>query len=130
MLLAALLTGRQQEPSVALKTPAAARPTVSLITTTNGTARMKLALPVTVVAFDHAMLTAQIAGYLDYIGVDIGTHVQEGQVLLRIRTPELDAQRTSALAALQAARAAQSGSEEQARTQADQTRATCSGSKD
>jgi RND family efflux transporter, MFP subunit len=122
LLLAALLTGCQQEPSSALRTPAAARPTVSLITTTNGTAQMKLTLPVTVVAFDHATLTAQVAGYLDHINVDIGSRVKKGEVLLLIRTPDLDAQRASALAALQAARATQSGSEAQALTQADQTR--------
>lgn len=122
LLFVALLTGCKQETSGALKSATTARPTVSLITTTNGTVQMKLTLPATVVAFDHAMLTAQAAGYLDHIGVDIGSHVRKGEVLLRIRTPELNAQRASALASLQAARATQSGTEAQAATQANQTR--------
>lgn len=122
LLFVALLTGCKQETSGALKSATTARPTVSLITTTAGTVQMKLTLPATVVAFDHAMLTAQAAGYLDHIGVDIGSHVRKGEVLLRIRTPELNAQRASALASLQAARATQSGTEAQAATQANQTR--------
>jgi len=97
-----------------------AAPTVSLITVTSGTAQMQLTVPATVAAFDHAALTAQVAGDLDHIYVDIGSHVRKGQVLLEIRTPELAAERASAIAALQAAHAAQIGAEAQAALETDQ----------
>jgi len=101
---------------------ASAAPTVSLITATDGTAQMQLTVPATIVAFDHAALNAQVAGYLDHIYVDVGSGVRRGQVLLTIRTPELAADRASAVAALQSARAAQSGANAEAAMQADQTR--------
>lgn len=97
-----------------------AAPTVSLITVTSGAAQMQLTVPATVVAFDHAALTAQVAGDLDRIYVDIGSHVRKGQVLLEIRTPELAAERASAIAALQAAHAAQNGADAQAALETDQ----------
>ncbi len=101
---------------------ASAAPTVSLITANNGTAQMQLTVPATIVAFDHAALNAQVAGYLDHIYVDVGSRVRRGQVLLTIGTPELAADRASAAAALQSARAAQSGADAEAAMQADQTR--------
>ncbi len=120
---ASLLFGCKDHDAPAPQGPhASAAPTVSLITATDGTAQMQLTVPATIVAFDHAALNAQVAGYLDHIYVDVGSRVRRGQVLLTVRTPELAADRSSAVAALQSARAAQSGANAEAAMQADQTR--------
>jgi RND family efflux transporter MFP subunit len=100
---------------------ASAALTVSLITATDDTAQMQLTVPATIVAFHHAALNAQVAGYLDHIYVDIGSRVRSQQVLLTIRTPEVAADRASAVAGLQSARAAQSGANAEAAMQSDQT---------
>lgn len=120
---ATLLSGcRGHDAPAAQTAPASAAPTVSLIAVTRGTAEMQLTVPATVVAFHHAALNAQVAGYLDSISVDIGSRVHKGQILLTIRTPELAADRASALAAVDSAQAAQAGAKAQATMQTDQAR--------
>jgi RND family efflux transporter MFP subunit len=120
---ASLLFGcKDHDAPAAQGTHVSAAPTVSLITATESTAQMQLTVPATIVAFNHAALNAQVAGYLDHIYVDVGSRVRKGQMLLTVRTPELAADGASAMAALQSAHAAQSGANAEAAMQSEQTR--------
>jgi RND family efflux transporter MFP subunit len=65
-----------------------------------------VSLPATTSAFTSANIFARASGYIEKRNVDIGDHVKEGQLLVRIVAPELDhqiAQATATLAQLNAA---------------------------
>ena len=57
-------------------------------------------LPGTLEPWEDAMLYARVTGYLQSVSVDIGSEVQQGDVLATIVVPEMDAQLQSAQAQL------------------------------
>jgi RND family efflux transporter MFP subunit len=56
--------------------------------------------PATVHAYFETRVFAKVAGYLTDLKVDIGTKVEEGELLARIDVPEIDAQRKVKLATI------------------------------
>src|ERR1700730_12308914 len=80
-------------------------PTVALAQLTKGDAYQSLTLPGNIQAFRRAAIYSRVTGYLKSWQTDIGAHVQPGQVLAEIDTPDLDQQLAQAKAALATAQA-------------------------
>jgi len=80
-------------------------PTVALAQLTKGEAYQSLTLPGTIEAYRRSSIYARVSGYLKSWQTDIGAHVQPGQVLAEIDTPDLDQQLAQARAALATAQA-------------------------
>jgi RND family efflux transporter MFP subunit len=89
---------------VARWTDQQAIPTVNLAKVTAGQGQT-LTLPGTIQAFRKAAIYARVSGYLKSWQTDIGAHVQPGQVLAVIDTPDLDQQLAQAKATLASAQA-------------------------
>ncbi len=77
--------------------------TVSVISPTGAAPDEEITLPGNTQAFIDAPIYARTSGYLKRWYFDIGAHVQQGQVLAEIETPEIDQQLRQARADLQAA---------------------------
>jgi RND family efflux transporter MFP subunit len=108
-LLAGLLVGfvprwRQSRSTVA-DTSELAVPTVSVVSPTIGTNRDGLVLPAEVKPWLEASIFARANGYLKNWVADIGAHVEAGQQLALIETPDLDQQLAQARAELVLAQA-------------------------
>ena len=86
-------------------TERAAIAAVSVVEPKSGTALQELVLPGTTQAFIDTPIFARTSGYLKQWYFDIGAHVQRGQLLAVIETPELDQQLAQAQANLKTAQA-------------------------
>lgn len=75
-------------------------PLVTVAFPTHGPATTDLVLPGSVQAIQETAIYSRVDGYLRRRRVNIGDHVQSGQVLAEIDTPELDQQVYQAKAAL------------------------------
>ena len=62
-------------------------------------------MPGNITAYQEAPIYARMSGYLKQWHMDIGTHVEAGQLLAEIETPELDQELNQADAALAQAKA-------------------------
>src|SRR5215475_15249042 len=91
--------------AVARETNQQAVPRVAVITPERGAPQEEVVLPGTTQAFQDAAIYARTNGYLRKWYVDIGGHVQTGQLLAAIDTPEVDRQLEQARADLAAAEA-------------------------
>jgi membrane fusion protein, multidrug efflux system len=80
-------------------------PVVSVIHPKRSPAQIQLELPGNITAFEEAPMYARVSGYLKHWFTDIGTHVEAGQKLAEIETPELDQELNQANAALAQAKA-------------------------
>jgi RND family efflux transporter MFP subunit len=80
-------------------------PTVALAQLKKGDQYQSLRLPGTIQAYRKAAIYARVSGYLKSWQLDIGAHVQPGQVLAVIDTPDLDQQLAQAKATLASAQA-------------------------
>jgi membrane fusion protein, multidrug efflux system len=78
--------------SLAKETAANAVQSVAVVSPAPGKADMGVPLPAEVQAFVEAPIFARASGYLKKWDVDIGEHVEAGQLLAEIDTPELDQQ--------------------------------------
>ena len=65
---------------------------VAVVSPTPGKSDMGVPLPAEVQAFVEAAISARTSGYLKRWDVDIGEHVEAGQLLAEIDTPEVDQQ--------------------------------------
>jgi RND family efflux transporter MFP subunit len=74
------------------RTEEAAIPTVAVIFPMEGAPTQEIILPGNTQAFSDAPLYARTSGYLRHWYFDIGAHVQKGQLLAEIETPEVDQQ--------------------------------------
>jgi RND family efflux transporter MFP subunit len=83
----------------------AAIPTVAVTFPKEGAPTQEIVLPGTTQAFSDAPIYARTNGYLKRWYFDIGAHVQKGQLLAEIETPELDQQLQQARADLETAQA-------------------------
>jgi RND family efflux transporter MFP subunit len=81
-------------------TERAAIAAVSVVEPKSGTALQELVLPGTTQAFIDTPIFARTSGYLKQWYFDIGAHVEQGQLLAVIETPELDQQLAEARANL------------------------------
>ena len=86
-------------------TERAAIAAVSVVEPNSGTALQELVLPGTTQAFIDTPIFARTSGYLKHWYFDIGAHVEQGQLLAVIETPELDQQLAQAQANLKTAQA-------------------------
>jgi RND family efflux transporter MFP subunit len=74
------------------RTEEAAIPTVAVIYPKEGAPTQEITLPGNTQAYSDAPLFARTSGYLRHWYFDIGAHVQKGQLLAEIETPEVDQQ--------------------------------------
>ena len=86
-------------------TERAAISTVNVVEPKPGTAFQEVVLPGTTQAFIDTPIFARTNGYLKQWFFDIGAHVEKGQLLAVIETPELDQQLNQAQANLKTAQA-------------------------
>src|ERR1700689_5059208 len=86
-------------------TERAAIATVNVVEPKSGAALQELVLPGTTQAFIDTPIFARTSGYLKQWYFDIGAHVEQGQLLALIDTPELDQQLGQARANLKTAQA-------------------------
>src|SRR5476649_304840 len=94
-----------QRQTAAADTNALAVATVAVVSPTFGTPPNGLSLPAEVKPWLEASIYARANGYLKRWLVDIGAHVEAGQLLAEIDTPDLDQQLDQARAQLVLARA-------------------------
>jgi RND family efflux transporter MFP subunit len=87
------------------RTEEAAIPTVAVVFPKEGAPTQEIVLPGTTQAFIDAPIYARTNGYLKRWYFDIGAHVQKGQLLAEIETPEVDQQLQQARADLDTAQA-------------------------
>jgi RND family efflux transporter MFP subunit len=87
------------------QTEEAAIPTVAVVFPREGAPTQEIVLPGNTQAFSDAPIYARTSGYLKRWYFDIGAHVQRGQLLAEIETPEVDQQLQQAQADLDAAQA-------------------------
>src|ERR1700727_1671823 len=85
-------------------TERAAIATVNVVEPKSGAGLQEIVLPGTTQAFTDTPIFARTNGYLKKWYFDIGTHVEQGQLLAVIETPELDQQLNQAQANLKTAR--------------------------
>src|SRR6266852_1028725 len=87
------------------RTEDAAIPTVAAVFPKEGAPTQEIVLPGNTQAFSDAPIYARTSGYLKRWYFDIGAHVQKGQLLAEIETPEVDQQLQQARADLHTAQA-------------------------
>jgi len=108
-ILAGLLIGFvprwRQSRSTAADTSQLAIPSVSVVSATIGTNQDGLVLPAEIKPWLEASIFARANGYLKNWVADIGAHVEAGQQLALIETPDLDQQLAQARAELVLAQA-------------------------
>lgn len=105
VLVAGMATRRREAAAVAAETATLAVPSVSVVHPRRGPATRDLALPATLQAETDAPIYARTSGYLTRWYFDIGAHVEAGQLLADIDSPEVDEQLQQARAQLATARA-------------------------
>jgi RND family efflux transporter MFP subunit len=87
------------------RTDEASIPTVAVVFPQEGAPTQEIVLPGNTQAFSDAPIYARTNGYLKHWYFDIGAHVQKGQLLAEIETPEVDQQLLQARADLDTAQA-------------------------
>jgi RND family efflux transporter MFP subunit len=87
------------------RTEEAAILTVAVVFPREGAPTQEIVLPGNTQAFSDAPIYARTSGYLKHWYFDIGAHVQKGQLLAEIETPEIDQQLQQAQADLDTAQA-------------------------
>jgi len=93
------------EARLAQRTQEAAIPTVDVVFPREGAPTQEIVLPGNTQAFSDSPIYARTSGYLKRWYFDIGAHVQKGQLLAEIETPEVDQQLLQARADLDTAQA-------------------------
>jgi RND family efflux transporter MFP subunit len=93
------------ESRLTQRTQEAAIPTVAVVFPREGAPLQEIVLPGNTQAFSDAPIYARTNGYLKHWYFDIGAHVQKGQLLAEIETPEVDQQLLQARADLDTAQA-------------------------
>src|SRR5258707_5408978 len=95
-----LLQRREQYNALAKETEKSAIPTVAVIHRAVEVAQEDLVLPSTLQAYVESPIYARTTGYVKKWYHDIGSHVQKGDLLAEIETPEVDQQLSQARADL------------------------------
>src|SRR5947209_15620740 len=95
-----LLQRREQYNALAKETEKLAVPTVAVTHPTVEPSQEDLVLPSTLQAYTESPIYARTSGYLKKWYHDIGSHVQQGEILADIETPEVDQQLAQARADL------------------------------
>src|SRR5262249_55361403 len=97
-------SGEQKPQAQAIQgaTPAQI-PTVIVTTVESRELKRQVRLPGELQAYQDTALYAKVPGFVEVINVDRGSVVKRGQLLARLRAPELEAQRSEAIARVRAA---------------------------
>jgi membrane fusion protein, multidrug efflux system len=85
--------------------PAAATPTVTVTSVLSQELNRQLRLPGELQAYQDVTLYPKVQGFIEWIGVDRGSTVRAGQLLVRISAPEIGSQRSEAEARIGGAQA-------------------------
>ena len=93
------------ESRLTKRTEEAAISTVAVVFPQEGAPTQEIVLPGNTQAFSDAPIYARTSGYLKRWYFDIGAHVQKGQLVAEIETPEVDQQLQQAQAELDTAQA-------------------------
>src|SRR5262245_8817259 len=104
-ICAAACSGAGQKPQAQAAqagTPAQA-PTVTITTVESRELNRQVRLPGELQAYQDTAIYAKVPGFVEVINVDRGSVVRQGQLLARLRAPELDTQRGEAEAKVRAA---------------------------
>lgn len=89
----------QPQPSAS---PAPQTPTVNVVTVESHELNRQLRLPGELLPFEDVAIYSKVQSFVEQITVDRGSVVKRGQLLARLRAPELDAQRSEAEARVSA----------------------------
>jgi RND family efflux transporter MFP subunit len=100
-----VLARTQTAKTLAAQTQASTAEPVSVFHAASGDASQDLVLPAMLQAFDESPVYARVNGYVAKWVTDIGQHVQTGQLLAVIDSPQVDQQLVQARASLNQARA-------------------------
>lgn len=89
------------------QTTATAEPTVDVVKVVSQNLNMTVSLPGELRPYEVVAIYPKVTGFVDWIGVDRGSRVKTGQLIVRLDAPELAAQRSEAQAKLESAEAQQ-----------------------
>ncbi|MEK7831453.1 MAG: efflux RND transporter periplasmic adaptor subunit [Acidobacteriota bacterium] len=89
-------TNKVASPSTMPTTAAAPPPTVNVVTVESHELNRQLRLPGELLPFEDVAIYAKLQSFVEQITVDRGSMVKRGQLLVRLRAPELDTQRREA----------------------------------
>src|SRR5499433_201183 len=103
--LTACSGGQRPQAQAAQGATPAQIPTVIVATVESRELNRQVRLPGELQAYQDTAIYAKVPGFVEVISVDRGSVVKQGQLLARLRAPELDAQRSEAVARVRAARA-------------------------
>jgi len=93
---------QNQNPASATASPAQV-PTVLVTTVVSQEVSRQIRLPGELQAYQDVAIYSKVQGFVEAINVDRGSRVKTGQLLARLRAPELDTQRSEAEAKVRAA---------------------------
>jgi len=105
VVISGILPRKRAEADLIKETEQMAVPTVTTVRPRASAPLDEIVLPANVQAYIDSPIYARTNGYLRKWYVDIGAHVQQGQLLAEIETPEIDQQLRQARADLQTAQA-------------------------
>ncbi len=100
------LNRRSEANALAKETDAIAIPTVAVVQPKTESGNDELVLPGNLLAFEESPIFARTNGYLLRWYKDIGSHVQKGELLAAIDTPEVDQELSQARASREQIKAA------------------------
>ncbi len=83
--------------------PPAGPTMVSAVPVASRILQTTIALPAQLVPYEQVDIYPKVTGFVETVSVDRGSHVQRGQLLVRLTAPELVSQRSQAEAAVRAA---------------------------
>ena len=101
-----LLSKKAESDALAKETDEAAIPTVAVVQPAKGSGSEELVLPGNLQAFIESPIFARTSGYLVKWYKDIGSHVQKGELLATLDTPEVDQELSQARASREQTKAA------------------------
>src|SRR5215468_2399813 len=101
--LTACSGGQRPHAQAAQVATTAQAPTVTITTVESRELNRQVRLPGELHAYQDTALYAKVPGFVEVINVDRGSVVRKGQLLARLRAPELDTQRGEAEAKVRAA---------------------------
>src|SRR5215470_7034080 len=103
--LTACSGGQKPQAQAAQGATPAQTPTVTVTTVESRELNRQIRLPGELQAYQDTAIYAKVPGFVEVINVDRGSVVKQGQLLARLRAPELEAQRGEAEARVRAAQA-------------------------
>src|SRR5712692_3336788 len=109
LLILALLCAGCGRPDDASRAKANAEtapaPSVDVVKVVSQELNLAVSLPGELLPYEVVAIYPKVTGFVDWIGVDRGSRVRTGQLIVRLVAPELVAQRSEAQARLQNAEA-------------------------